>query len=69
MKFKMTMRDVVDDPDPIYFDEDTAPWWLKTPEKHRHSTMDNLWFWEGYIMKLPVGGVVQTDFRTIERVG
>jgi hypothetical protein len=65
-KFKMTMlpglgRTVE------HFTEETAPWWLKEGGR-AGSTMCNRWFWNDYIMKLEVGGTIDTDFRRIERI-
>lgn len=52
---------------PILFDEETAPKWLKEGG-YPGSTMDNRWFWNGYVLTLEVGASIKTDFQTITRV-
>ena len=44
----------------VEHDETNLPPWLT------HKA--NKWFLDGYVMKLEVGGVVQTDFHTITRI-
>lgn len=64
MKFVMT---------PLYagtpkeFSETDAPDWLTSKNTVRGSTMDMRWFWEDHVLKLPVGGVVLTEFQKIQR--
>ena len=52
--------------EPIEFDEETAPSWLKG--NGTKSTMDNRWFWDDYVMKLEVGESKETDFQIVTRV-
>ena len=54
---------------PEEFDEDIAPDWLTSCNSTPGSTMDGRWFWRDYVLTLPVGGQVETDFRTITRIG
>ena len=46
------------------FDENTAPDWLTSKNTIPGSTMDMRWFWEK-VQKLPVGGMIETDFNII----
>lgn len=68
MVFEMRMREefVVGAPEVETFTEASPPRWLLGGAKG--STMDNRWFFTGYVLTLPVGGSVDTDFRTITRV-
>lgn len=50
------------------FDEETAPTWLTSLNTVVGSTMDMRWFWRDHVLTLPVGGKVDTDFHTIERI-
>lgn len=67
MKFRMTHRFLSNAP-PEEFDEVTAPDWLTSAETVPNSTMDTRWFWQDHVLTLPVGGSVDTDFRTIIRL-
>jgi len=51
-----------------YFSELDAPDWLTSKNTVKGSTMDNRWFWEGYVMALRVGETVKTDFKIITRI-
>lgn len=50
-----------------FFDEETAPNWLKFGGV-KDSTMCNRWFWNGRVITLEIGQTVDTDFSTIERI-
>lgn len=50
------------------FSEDDAPDWITSKNTVRGSTMDGRWFWEGYVLKMEVGGTLETDFQAIERI-
>ena len=54
--------------EPEEFDETTAPDWLTSKNTIKGSTMDNLWFWDDYILKLKVGKSIDTDFHRITRI-
>jgi hypothetical protein len=49
------------------FSEHGAPKWL-CEGGLKGSTMDNRWFWNGYVLALKVGETVETDFSIIKRV-
>lgn len=53
--------------EPLLFNEETAPHWLKYGGK-KGSTMDNRWFWDECVITLNVGEHVLTDFQKIERI-
>lgn len=65
MKFSMQHQDF--DTAPVIFTEETAPKWLCEGGR-AGSTIDNRWFWNGYVLTLKVGQSVDTDFRTITRI-
>ncbi|AHK11182.1 hypothetical protein S14_70 [Shewanella sp. phage 1/4] len=50
------------------FNEDTVPDWLSSVKTIKGSTMDSRWFYTEEVLTLPVGGVVNTDFRSIKRI-
>jgi hypothetical protein len=58
-KFRMTHL-YLSNSKPEEFEEVNVPNWLTSKEFN--------WLWEGYVMKLPVGGSIDTDFRKIERI-
>jgi hypothetical protein len=66
MRFEMTSLDF--DVDPEVFTEIDAPNWLTGVNTIRGSTMDCRWFWENYVLALPIGGTVETDFQKITRM-
>lgn len=66
MKFSMRSTYFKRSP-PQFFDESTAPKWL-CEGGVAGSTMDNRWFWNGYVLKLKVGESIDTDFQTITRL-
>jgi hypothetical protein len=66
-KFRMTHRFL--DAPPEEFDEESAPDWLTSRRSIPGSTMDCRWFWRDHVLTLPIGGQVETDFRTIIRIG
>lgn len=51
---------------PEEFTEDNPPSWLIGGVPG--STMDNRWFWTGYVLTLAVGAHVETDFSRITRI-
>lgn len=65
MKFRATHRILKHR---LEFDEVTAPTWLISANTVVGSTMDMRWFWRDHVLQLPVGGCVETDFHTIERI-
>lgn len=50
------------------FTEATAPDWLTSKNTVKGSTMDDRWFWEGYVLTLRIGQSVKTDFSKITRI-
>lgn len=66
-KFRME-HSCFPDAEPEFFTEDTAPDWLTSVNTVKGSTMDHRIFWTDYVLKLEVGGVFETDFRTIIRI-
>lgn len=67
MRFIMTHR-YFKNLKPEEFDEQSAPNWLTSKNTIKGSTMDCRWFWEDFVLSLPVGGEVYTDFRKIIRI-
>lgn len=67
MRFEMSHKIFKSSPVELFSEHD-APDWLTSCNSIRGSTMDNRWFWEDYVLKLKVGGSIDTDFRTITRV-
>ena len=53
--------------DPVEFNEETAPKWLKEGGIVG-STMDNRWFWNDHVLTLEVGAGIDTDFQKITRI-
>lgn len=49
------------------FTEKTAPKYLCEGGR-KGSTMDNRWFWNSHILKLEVGGHVDTCFQRVKRI-
>lgn len=43
------------------FTEKSAPDWLTSPRTYG-------WFWNDYVLTLPIGKSVETDFQTITRI-
>lgn len=66
-KFEMTHRHFTER-SPETFTEETAPDWLTSKNTVPGSTMDNRWFWDDHVMRLSVGGSVDTEFRIITRI-
>ncbi len=52
----------------LLFTEEDAPDWLTSKNSVKGSTMDDRWFWENHVLKLPVGESILTDFRKITRL-
>jgi hypothetical protein len=50
------------------FTEKSAPDWLTSSKSVKGSTMDNRWFWNDYVLTLPIGKSVETVFQTITRI-
>ena len=47
--------------DTAVFTEGNPPNWMLHKE--------NVWWWEGYVLKLDIGESIKSDFNKIERIG
>lgn len=50
------------------FSDTDAPSWITGENTIAGSTMDDRWFWTEHVLKLEVGGTIETDFHVIERI-
>lgn len=51
------------------FTEETAPDWLTSVNTIPGFTMDHRWFWKKFVLTLPIGKSIETDFYKITRIG